>query len=365
MGDTKTRLYYLDNLKALSIFSLFIWHTCEVFHCKEGFYVEGSDSLVFTLMYCFASPWLMSLMFFISGMATMLSLKKRSIKQYYSDRFKRVVRPVFAGIILWVPVEAYFCLKNHTDYSGGFVQSIVYFFTHIQLDFYGYDGSFSPAQLWFMCFLIAYIFLFFPVIRYILKKNDDIANMNYISWISIAAIVIITFVFCYGSTEETFLAFALFFGLGLLLYNNNHFFNYVKKYWVLFLILGVVSNICASVSLIHIRDIENIWTLEYALCRFIWSIGRVMGVLGALGIGQKYLNSNDSKWKYITRNSYNYYFVHMQVLIAIAYLIVTYINVAIGIQWILISSLSIIATFCVVEVMKRIKLFRWLFGLTY
>lgn len=361
--EKNTRLYCLDNIKALCIFSLFIWHTCEVFHCKEGFYVEGKDTLLFTLMYCFASPWLMSVMFFISGMATMFSLEKRSIKQYYLDRFERVIRPVVAGIILWVPLEAYFCLKNHSDFDGGVLKSFAYFFTHINIDFYGYDGSFTPSQLWFMCFLIAYVFLFYPLISLVLKNKEKYINNTYVSWKTIIGTILITFVLSYGSTEETFLAFAVFFGLGIVLYKNKHFFDFIGKYWILLLILGLVFNICASPALIHIRNLDNIWCSEYALCRLIWSTGRIMGVLGTIAVGQRLLNSNSNKWKYFTRNSYNYYFVHMQILIAVAYIIVTFVNVTVGLQWILIFVLSIIMTVVAVEIMKRIKLFRWLFGL--
>ena len=44
----KIRMPYIDNIRSLCIYSLFIWHTCEVFHCKEGFYIEGTKDFLCT-----------------------------------------------------------------------------------------------------------------------------------------------------------------------------------------------------------------------------------------------------------------------------------------------------------------------------
>lgn len=361
--EDNNRLVFLDKIKAICIFSLFIWHTCEVFHCKEGFYVEGEDTFFFTWMYCFVSPWLMAVMFFISGMAVMLSLEKRSIRQLYKDRLKRVLVPVLAGIALWVPIESFFCQKNHTDFSGGLKEAYLYFYMHIDSDMYGYDGSFTPAQLWFMCFLIAYYLLLFPLIVYMVKNKEKLVNSKIVTWKTIAVVILLTLVLSYGSSEETFWAFAVIFGLGIVLYNNKPFFAMVDRNWKILLILGIIFNIAASFALMHIRDLSNIWSLEYALCRLIWSIGRVTGVLATIGVGHRFLNSYDKRWNYFVKNSYNYYFLHMQVLICVAYMVVTYIETPAAIHWMLILILSSVLTFVVVEVMKRIKFFRWLFGL--
>ena len=95
----------------------------------------------------------------------------------------------------------------------------------------------------------------------------------------------------------------------------------------------------------------------------IWSAGRVLAVFAVLGAGKVWLNIKGSVWKYLSSNSFSYYFLHMQILIAVAYYVITYVNAMVGIQWLLIISISVVLTIVTVEVFKRLSLTRWLFEL--
>lgn len=361
--NVNARNYYLDNIKAICIYSLFIWHSCEVFHCKEDFYIHGSPDLILTFIYCFVSPWIMGTMFFISGISSMLSLQKRTLKQFYMDRCKRLIKPTLFGLILFVPIQAYFVMNNHGIDNSGFIDSLTYFFTNYSDDMCGYNGEFTPAHLWYMCYLIAYTFILYPVIKIIMKNSNRLKIKKYVSWSSIIGVILVNFILCYGTSEETFLAFGLIFALGMILYDNKHFYDYIKKNIVVITCLAIAINIVASLALIHIRDLNSIWTFEYALCRFIWSCGRVLGILSSIGLGQKMLNKSNKVWGYLSRNSYNYYFLHMQVLIIVAYFVISYVRVVSHLQFVFILILSIIFTIIIVELFKRILPFKWGFEL--
>lgn len=359
----KTRLYYIDNIRSLCTYSLFIWHTCEVFHCKEGFYIEGAQDFLCTYVYCFASPWIMAVMFFIAGISSMLSLESRPLRQFYKDRVKRILKPTVAGILLWVPPANIFVLKNHFSYEGNFLSAIVYFYTHCNEDMYGYDGSFTPAQFWFVCFLGAYVFLAYPVIKYVLDKKEVLADKRIVSWKTILCLIVVNYILCYGSTEETFLAFGMFFVMGLVLHNNKSFYEFIEANWKVLLLLALTVNLMASNALIVSRDFD-VWTWQYALCRMIWSSGRVIAVFAVLGAGKVWLNvSGLVWWKYLSRNSFSYYFLHMQILIAVAYYVITHVKAIVGIQWLLIISISVALTAVTVEAFKRLSFTKWMFEL--
>lgn len=168
-------------------------------------------------------------MFFIAGICSMLSLENRSLEQFYKDRVKRILKPTIAGFILWVPLAAYFVRKNHFSYEGNLLSGMVYFFTYCNEDMYGYDGSFTPVQLWFVCFLCAYLFLAYPVIKYVLDKKEVLADKKIVSWKTIFCLIVVNFVLCFGSTEETFLAFGMFFAMGLVLHNNKSFYEFIEE----------------------------------------------------------------------------------------------------------------------------------------
>lgn len=107
----------------------------------------------------------------------------------------------------------------------------------------------------------------------------------------------------------------------------------------------------------------EIWTVSYAICRMIWSTARVSVVLATMGAGQIWMDGNGKLLKWLSNNSFNFYFLHMQLLIIVAYYVVTYLAVSAGVQWIAILLASSVLTIIVNEVMKRVPVFQCLYGL--
>lgn len=77
------RKYYLDNIKTIQILGLYLAHACEMYHLKEGFYIEGDKSLVPTVIYSFLTSWYMAVTFAlieiakrIPGVNGMLGMKR-------------------------------------------------------------------------------------------------------------------------------------------------------------------------------------------------------------------------------------------------------------------------------------------------
>lgn len=315
-----------------------------------------------TIVYNLASPGLMAILFFTAGVSSMLSLKKRTIREFYQNRMQKIVIPGVMGVLFWVPIQSYFTMKNHFDYIGNFLSAWWYFYSHISSNFYGYDGSFSPSQLWFLLYLGTYVILSYPFIRRLLSKPGELSNKEIVSWKSILLLVILNCILSYGTTEETYLAFGLFFLLGLLLYDNQPFYEFTRKYWKTFSVSAFFINVIASITLVIIRDME-IWTVSYAICRMIWSTACVSVVLATMGAGQIWMDGNGKLLKWLSNNSFNFYFLHMQLLIIVAYYVVTYLAVSAGVQWIAILLASSVLTIIVNEVMKRVPVFQCLYGL--
>ena len=239
---TKDRTYYLDNIRTI-IIGLFVAHTCEIYHLKEGFYVEGDKSLVPTLIYGFLTSWYMSVLFFIAGLTTMYSLKKRTIKEYYMKRFKRLLVPFFVGLFLWVPIQSYYTLRNHYDFDGN------------ALDVY------------------------------------------------------------------------------------KHFFT--------------------TYMLIPMHDMD-VWSIDYAWRRLVWAISCTTAVFGTIGFGQRFLNKTNALMKYLSSKSFAIYYIHMTVVITVGYYVLEYMNCGVGGQIGIIIGVSVVITFMLVEIVKRIP---WLNGM--
>ena len=93
-----------------------------------------------TIVYNLASPGLMAILFFTAGVSSMLSLKKRTIREFYQNRMQKIVIPGVIGVLFWVPIQSYFTMKNHFDYIGNFLSAWWYFYSHISSNFDTYNS---------------------------------------------------------------------------------------------------------------------------------------------------------------------------------------------------------------------------------
>lgn len=360
MEVRKTREYYIDNIRTIIILSLFIWHTCEIYHCKEGFYIEGRDSLIPTLAYNFVSAWVMGVLFFIAGKTTMYSLKKRTIKEYYKDRFARLFKPFLFGLFFWVPIIAYWTMKCNVGYKGSFLGSYRYFFTNFDSQFYGYEGRFSPVHLWFLLFLFCISLLAYPFIRLKQNKPELLSNVKVVSLPLILVFSLFVEAICYGSTDETFIRYYVFFVLGILLFDNKHLQDYSQKNWMVLSISTLVLNLVTAYLCVLMKDMQ-IFSVQYLVSRYIWSLSSIVACLASLGVGQKFLNKQGKIMKYLSAHSFSIYFIHMVVLVTIAYFVVMYAHLAIWMEMLVIFIVSIIMTFITLEIFRKIPLICWMF----
>ena len=94
----------------------------------------------------------MPLLFLIAGMSTRFELQKRTIRQYISERFKKLLIPFIAGTLLIMPLMTYIADTFNCGYEGNILQHYYVFFTKFT-DLTGADGGFSVGQFWFLLYL--------------------------------------------------------------------------------------------------------------------------------------------------------------------------------------------------------------------
>mgnify|MGYP000395650066 FL=1 len=352
------RKYYLDNIRVLIILGLFVAHSCEMYHLQDGFYIEGAKSLIPTIIYNSLRSWYMATLFLIAGLTTMYSLKKRTIKGYYIERCKRLLIPFLAGILLLVPVQSYFVMKNHYGFNGNIFEAYVHFFTTYSDGFYGYDGGFTPSHLWFLIYLFLISLATFPIIRY--KSNTT--HQIKVKATSLIWFTLLIYIISYGQSDESPVKYIAFFALGLLLYDNVEFYKLIAKYSWSLLLIGISTNICMGFMLMKMDEI-NVWTVDYAWMRLIWAVSCTTMVFGVIGTGQKYINYINRFFEKLSNCSFAIYFIHMTVLLPVGYFVIKYLKCNVFIQILITMNISIIVTVLLVEICKKIPGVRFALGL--
>ncbi|MCR5736126.1 MAG: acyltransferase family protein [Eubacterium sp.] len=360
MINGENRKTYLDNMRLMIILGLFLFHSCEMFYLNEGFYIEADKQLIPTLIYNLASPWYMGVLFFIAGMASMLSLKKRTMKIYCQERVKRIMVPLLTGVLCWVPFQSYFVLKNHSDFVGNVSDAWKYFFTHGSLFSYGYHGEFTLSHLWFLLSLFVISLVCIPVV-FLKKKYPEKMNLVF-GWDKLIVVVLLIYIVSYGTSDESTLKFIVFYLLGVVLYDNDSFFIFIEKHIKMLVGISLISDCLTAWFLIEMKHVETM-SVAYALMRLLWACSCVITAFTVIGLGRNYLNFSNNFWKYWTRNSFMIYFVHMVPLIAIGYYVITYLEIWYPFQILIITFSSLLVTIGMVKVLGLITPFRKMFGM--
>lgn len=157
------RKHYLDNLRIICILMLFPYHTAMVFNTFESFYIHMPKQGLADAFIMINWTWIMPIMFVIAGVSAFHSFQSRGWKAYARERVWRLFIPLVVGILTIIPVQTYFAERFHNAYEGGYFEQYVLFFTKLR-DLTGYNGGFTPAQLWFILYLFVISILAVPLI---------------------------------------------------------------------------------------------------------------------------------------------------------------------------------------------------------
>jgi membrane-bound acyltransferase YfiQ involved in biofilm formation len=126
-----------------------------------------------------------------------------------------------------------------------------------------------------------------------------------------------------------------------------------------FKMLMTIFALCFSIFALHFF---NILSFGFPLYDTIAELYAYSFILLMFLLFKKYVNAQNRTAKYLSRNSFGIYFFHQTWIVVFGYFTLTYIQ-SIPLQIALILVLSIIFTFLTVEICKRNKVLRILFGI--
>lgn len=349
----KNRNYYLDYLRIISIVLLFPVHTFMVWNdYGQKFYVWGGDNRVLSSLIILINPWFMPILFVIAGMCARYSLEDRTTKQFIAERLKKLFVPFVSGIVLLVPFQTLFARKYYYNYKGSILDNIIYFFTHFT-ELTGYDGAFTPGQLWFILFL--FIISLIGVLIAKVLPYDKVKNK--ISDIKIY-IVIAMFILVWGGYYiGNFGGFSI--GKNLVLYllgyyvlSNDCALRLVGKYRIVLMVL-----FSSSLFLLFITYYKYSYYGD-ALVNFVAWIGSC----ALISFAMKYLNKRTRLLDYFNKASFPIYILHQSILVAVAYYTLLHVDgLPLQIGTILVT--SFIGSIFLYEIIKRIPYVRLLLGI--
>jgi len=322
----------------------------------EGFYVKGAE-LGFTNYFIGALwPFMMPLLFLISGIGSYYSLEKRSVKEYLAERVDRILIPLIFGVLLLAPFQTFFAERFHNNYKGNYLQQYLSFFTK-PTDLSGYTGGFTPAHLWFLLYLFVISLVSLPLMN-LIKKSSRRFNADRFSLPLLIALFILPAVaqVVVDIDGKSLGEYLVWFLLGYFIFSKDEVVEKLKKNAVALLILTIVLMV---VYVTYGFTIEKHSVILYEL---LYGIYAHISILAILGMGSRYLEFTTSFTSFMLKSSFSVYLLHQQWIVLTAYFAVRYVG-SISLQVIIILISSIMLTYSSYCIFRRVPIVRRIFGL--
>lgn len=351
------RKHYIDNLRWMAILLLFPFHAAQIWSGGEysGFYIWSCTN---TALYVFATavyPWYMTFLFAIAGMSCKYALHKRTNRQFVTERTLKLRIPFLFGLLALAPVMTYVAEVFFNGYTDTYWQQYELFFTK-ETDLTGYHGGFTPGHLWFLLYLFIISMASILVIglqkKYLPKFQAGSIPYGFLVFLFLPEWLCQYVLNIGGKSLGQFMILFLF---GYYIFSEEIILQKLKRYQFVSLVLWILSGSLYT-YLYCIENFRNPWMTGLYIF-FGW-----MGILALLGVGQSWFNFHNGLSGYLTRASFPVYILHMPILVITGFYVLK-LPLGVGGQFLMIVLISLIATFLMYEIIKRIPVLRFLFGI--
>lgn len=357
MKSETERKYYIDNLRWACILLLIPFHSAMTWNCwGEGNYIWFHKSRVLSSFIVSISPWYMALLFVLAGISARYALKQRTYKAFVRERISKLLLPMIAGMISIVALMAYIADSFNYGYQGSFFSHYKIFFTKFT-DLTGYDGGWTPGHLWFLLylFIISMICLVFIVLQRKYFSKLNFKNIN-TGWILLLGVLLPPASFILNIGGKSIVYYMVLYLIGYYIFSEDKIVDRIVKYRHLFLAIMLISDAADVYMYIwadHANEILNSIAM-YLTCWF--------GILTLLGFGKNKFDQNNKITKYLTSRSFLIYIFHfIWVIIFQIYLSKITDNIIVLLS--ITVSGSIIMTLITSEIVRRLPLINFLFGI--
>lgn len=361
------RRNYIDWLRIIVILLLFPFHSARIFDYWEPNYVKNINlSWGLSWFIVIVGYWFMPLMFWLAGASSWYALEFRNGLQYVKERLNRLFIPLLFGVFIIVPPQGYLAKLSKTGYNLTYFQFLTGYFRDFS-DLSGYFGTFTPAHLWFILYLLIFSLLGLPILL-ALKKESGRKNLARFwstfskPWVYLTGFIFLTITEALpapGGKNPFFFFFLFLFGyIACADVRFNAMIQSVKFKVLLFLVPYLPAYLLLQSKFAALPD----WSPESIMLAFIRNLALWLTLIVILGYGEKYLNFNTKWLNYMNQATFPIYIIHQTVLLIIGFFVVRS-GQGIFYKFLSITTLSLFSCVAIYDfVIRRFDITRWLFG---
>ncbi len=339
------RKNYLDNLRWSTVLLVLVYHVFYIFNgvgilggipnAKNILFFDGIATLIY--------PWFMVLLFVISGMSARYALLKKSNKEFIVMRARKLVVPSTLGMFVIHWWTGYLNIK-----IGGGLEYMP------KALVYPISAVVGTGPLWFIQMLFV-----FSCALVLIKKLEKDRFWEKCKNISLP-IVFLKFIAIFLSAQIlnlpvlTTYRFGIYFTaflMGYFLFSHDGIQEKIEKarWWSLG--IAVVFGIWYGTKFIGTN-----FTSDECLKNIITNVYLWFVVLTLFGFAKRHFNKPA---RYMTKSSFGIYILHYPVLITVCYVLTTYFNLPVILNYLIALVLEFVITFGLYELIKRTPFARY------
>lgn len=357
------RKYYLDNIRSLIILWLVPFHTLSfylpVFDGSLSF-PNTPNSVLAVLPQFLTGAWIMPLLFVCAGMTTFYSLRRRTYRQYLTERVKKLLIPAVAGWFIVIPGVVYI-----PKLASGTTESFPAFYRR-----YVFSPSIPASiHLWFLLVLFVVSLIALPLIMLTRKRGWSLPAEKLTLPVLIALAVPLLLLGTYGRLSDvlmvTLSGALLFFLFGYYVFACDGVVERLKKrrWWLFgaFLLLSI-----GNLAVCFIGGINTTYGFQIVAGKpmqpWFGLLVSWAGILAVMGLSAKYLEFHNRATAYMAQASFAFYIFHYLFIMLLAWWITSITGNAL-IQFPVILLGATVLTLGFYELIRRIPGVRFLFGI--
>jgi surface polysaccharide O-acyltransferase-like enzyme len=375
------RLYFLDWVRILAFFVLIAYHV-GMYYVSWGWHVKsphaGTGPEPFMLL---SSPWRLCLLFFVAGAASHFLLRKMAPGAFVRRRSLRLLLPLLFGMLVIVPPQPWLEVVEKLGHADGFM-------AFMRLYLVGYGGFCQDGclilptwnHLWFVAYLWVYTLVLAACTA--LLGNARVAALAARTaaalggWKLIVlpalfmAIVRILLADRFPSTHAlvddwfnhaTYLPMFL---LGALVASSRPVWERMEsaRWTALGIALAGWAAIVAWHAAPHHEHGAQMMAIWVPIMRCVYTLCAWSAIVAACGFARRHLDRDGPARRYLTDAVFPVYIAHQTLIVVMAHAFKP-LNLAPGVEALLLMVLTATGSFALYEAVRRLPWARPLFGL--
>jgi len=376
MSDTvysgKKRLFFLEAMKALCVFFVFIFHCTRVFDAEDWHVKDPNHTNISNFYLYEIGMAVMPAFFFVSGAGIWYSMQKRSVGIMIKNIIKRFFLPLAFGCIVLGCIQVYLERLSHGQFQGSLFDFIPHYFT----GWYAINGNFAwyGLHLWYLVLLFLYTVTLLPA--FVAGKNTlqkPLAQKLTGSLLLLFLFAVATVLPGWKLHVHSFwgnrmwggwnlFENILFFAFGFVFFSNAPvLLEKVRRVkWAALATAVVLTALC--VYWYQTKQMPAFRSPFFTLKLLVRSLACWAWITAMLGITYQFFNTESKRLKYLSDAVFPFYLLNQPIILVLAYY-ATQWNLSLPLKFAFIAITSFAGTIALYELIKKVSFVRWLFGI--